>query len=84
MLIEVTQNDIEMGLRDNCRSCPVARALTRATGKPWQVHADRFQLDQHECDTLDAEMPGAVSDFVQEFDACRPVQPFSFEFPDQE
>lgn len=33
MRIDVTQEDIEQGRADNCRLCPVALAVARATGK---------------------------------------------------
>jgi len=34
MIIEVTQQDIDDGIRGGCYNCPIAKAMTRQFGKP--------------------------------------------------
>jgi hypothetical protein len=75
MTIEVTQEDIDNGKRRRCRHCPVALALRRFTRSVWV--ADQSYL--HNLD-LQKEIgtPNRVSFFIEEFDAGKPVKPFTF------
>lgn len=46
MTITVTQADIDAGKRQSVGFCPLARALTRALGKPIGVGEDAFEFEQ--------------------------------------
>ena len=80
LTVEVTQQDIERGSLIECRSCPVALALQRATGRevevagPWFIFANSRRH---------FNLPESVRDFVAQFDSGVAVQPFSFEIEAQ-
>lgn len=89
LILEVTQEDIDKGKRENCSLCPIALALMR-----------KFNLDPSE-DSLDHVsvgitmasifpvidkqhksqyfyMPDEASEFIKNFDSKIPVKPFNF------
>lgn len=82
--INVTQKDIDEGVRYNCLKCPIARAMRRhkqlkdsvVTGGCYKLigHAYEFHA-----------LPLRVQNFVFLFDAQKPVKPFTFrvEVPDE-
>lgn len=75
--IEVTQEDIEKGKLGECSACPIALAMRRATGKPFEVGTDIYWLG---FDLRSERMlPPEAALFVSDFDDKKPVQPFSFE-----
>lgn len=85
MLIEVTEEDIESGVRDDCERCPVAKAVWRAF-KPDFVSVDQeyIRVDEKRWKT-----PEAVIEFINLFDSADPRDeesykplPFSFELLD--
>jgi hypothetical protein len=74
--IDVTQADIEAGHPLACSACPIALAAQRAFGdRP--VIVDSF-LSIRGQDRLVWSMPSAAYAFIRDFDAGRPVEPFSF------
>jgi hypothetical protein len=93
LTVHVTEQDIAKGVKHQCDRCPVARAVTRATGKP--CLASGFQLDFYESadafedDTVFASFevptPAPVKMFMQAFDRGEDVAPFAFEItmPDE-
>lgn len=84
MRINVTDDDIKMGRKDNCRECPVALAIARDTnsynvevGGSYLILIDDYRFDNSgNCLGL-----REVFDFVWEFDNGLEVKPFSFEMP---
>ncbi len=89
MRIEVTQDDIDHGVRRECDRCPIARALKRATGEAWDVG----ESNDHQATTCRRggdrakwlKLPDEATNFMFAFDNGFPVWPFSFEFdPDQQ
>lgn len=75
--IEVTQADIDRGLRASCYSCPVALALYRSIKSNVQV-GDSY-LAVHIGDSItDIESPPIVKEFVFNFDRFVEVKPFTF------
>lgn len=76
MLIEVTQEHIDKGVKKNCQNCPVAIAAQAVLQNSdirmgqWTLYDSRF--------TTIARVPFVVTDFVNRFDLGLPVQPFSF------
>ena len=81
--VNVTANDIALGIEDDCHYCPVARAIARATGlKCDQVAVCTEQIDFMDCKPLEsAGTPDKVGNFICEFDGdgALSVQPFNFE-----
>jgi len=78
MLIEVTQNDIDMGMRGAARKCPIARAIERITDErykatvwvePRLIHAGLGYVG----------LPGKAMEFIERFDKGEPVAPFAFD-----
>lgn len=76
MIIDVTQTDIDSGTRRSIASCPLARALTRAFGRP--VGAEDVVIDFNKGWRI-ASLPKRAIAFRNNFDAGRPVMPFEFE-----
>lgn len=74
MLIEVTQRDIDKGVRADFSFCPIARAIKRKTHKV--VTVTRFLC------TIGVKeycLPIKVEKFIGYFDSGYEVRPFSFE-----
>ena len=85
MNIEVTQDDIDKGLRCNGTECPVALALQRYVKdaalvtsafvyfeRKWQGSHPYFDTNKI------AETPAVASRFILDFDQHKSVTPFSF------
>lgn len=87
MLIEVTQEDIDHGVRGECRLCPIARALQRATGNPFATMGAWNCWPENNGTAFQTggpiPCPDAAYDFIQAFDGkgASKVRPFSFEIP---
>ncbi len=77
--IEVTQDDIDKGIRNSDTSCPIAKAVRRATGnkKP-----NAISIVRHKIRVGDSEAPTTktIKDFIEKFDSVgrKAVKPFSF------
>jgi hypothetical protein len=79
--VEVTRAMIRRGKQKNCRECPVAIAVSKATRMPFvnagplgiYVGEDPYNLNHM------AWTPPEVWDWMTNFDNGRPVEPFSFE-----
>lgn len=82
MTIFVTEEDIAEGISRSCEFCPIANAIQRQT--PWK-YAVVLLSCVFECESKRADLHGRVDlpesacDFIRDFDADRPVSPFSFE-----
>ena len=76
--IEVTQADINSGLKVDCLRCPIARAMTRTLTTPCNVGCCGWGTT----DWVDRKWPVAcrsqIIDFIQAFDNGNPVKPFTF------
>lgn len=70
---EVTQADIDAGVKCDSTSCPIARALSRATGQKASVGVQTVGLAERVW-----WLPTAVSSFVMRFDLGEPVEPATF------
>ncbi len=73
-MIEVTQGDIDNGLRD-CTNCPVALAVNRAMCQSVKVTPTRIEFISggRWATSLGVYL------FINHFDAGLPVKPFKFE-----
>jgi hypothetical protein len=86
-VIQVTQDDIEHGIRADCYFCPVALALERTLGAvdvrvydgsaDWVIPPKWFAW-KREFKWYSSILPQDVAVFVADFDAGAPVKPCSF------
>lgn len=74
--IDVTQDDINKGIKENCRFCPVALAVQRTFNDP---EMDVFSPCIKNCEEDRVASPSSVCDFIDRYDNGESVQPFSFE-----
>lgn len=80
--IEVTEEDIKDGVRENVKQCPVARAVLRQLDFAEVVEVSMGGID------INFDVPGRkfirykipkkVMRFIQRFDEGKSVKPFSF------
>ena len=78
--VDVTQADVNDGRRSDCRDCPIARAIQRATGNPnisIGLHHGRFWKSADDYTVF--QIPEVCAKFIVDFDGGLPVSPFSFE-----
>jgi hypothetical protein len=74
--INVTWDDIEHGRQGSSMSCPIARAVGTALNDRVSVGRDRLSTMRT---YKVAYLPPEARTFISEFDAGRPVSPFTFE-----
>ena len=79
MKIQVTQENIDRGIRRNCGFCPIANALFDATGEWWMVDGNHAHLRRRMI-----ELPTIATDFIDDFDSGAPVEPVEFDLPIEE
>ena len=74
--VEVTEKDIRLGRKQILTNtlCPVARALSRAVGKPVQVGVSWASIN-HDYDTV---LPKKCQAFIDRLCGKKPLKPFSF------
>ena len=80
-VIEVTQEDIDRGVRKESCQCPIALALQRCTGYLWA--AGPLEACRIGVADSDVEFPRDAKRFIRNFDDGLPVQPFSFEYDEE-
>ena len=80
MLIQVTQEDILLGVRKNPCECPLALAIRRQfPNQDIGVHSDRvinYAQNYKLC-----LLPQSARTFVRNFDLQKPVEPEVFDLP---
>jgi hypothetical protein len=78
LTIDVTQDDIAIGFKQNCQACPVARACFRILGVDVSVNGDQVK-DYEWPHVLESDLPPEVGRWIGRFDAGWEVEPFSFD-----
>lgn len=78
MTIEVTQDDINYGKDHSCENCPVALALTRATGHKCMVNYSGWRFYPNTGQGVYPISP-EVNLFIRNFDRKIGVNPIKFE-----
>jgi hypothetical protein len=81
--IEVTQEDIDKGKRDDCTSCPIALAAIRTGATSAFVDSDSIHIVAENERGLFFKLPLKAQQFIHDFDYSRPVSPFSFVLGDR-
>jgi hypothetical protein len=90
MRVEVTAEDIRLGGRGEGANCPVARAVSRASGSPWVWVSDSLtgiffcKEDADSSEFWDKALkkwdtPPAIGKIIWDYDSGRGMSPFSFE-----
>ena len=79
ILVDVTQEDIENGVAEDCLSCPIAIALERATNKKWAVGSEEVCPNDFIGPVY--RLPQSARRFINRFDSGGVVKPFRFRFP---
>lgn len=79
LTVKVTATDIREGQKNRhprSRTCPVARAISRAVGEPCSVASKWGKVAEHPGARYD--LPAKVRTKIDAFDADLKVKPFSF------
>jgi hypothetical protein len=80
MKIEVTQQDIDKGLSNNCFLCPIAHAVKRKMNTDCiLVYCDRISVMSTIFSSYFYKLPKKAQTFIKQFDDGKPVKPFTFE-----
>lgn len=84
MRVEVTQEDIGKGVARAPNNCPIALALKRAGWARASVSASAIGFKARGAEKFywTYAVPENAKSFLFDFDAGRPVSPFSFDLPD--
>ncbi len=78
-IINVTQEDIDNGLRTSSCKCPIARAAKREFGLPALISPSFSLFLLKDYENILFSLPSSARDFINDFDGERPVKPFSFQ-----
>lgn len=77
--IEVTQEDIDRGIRESCTCCPIANAMKRIL-KPDDVRVrNKETWTSYRYVELTHLLPNEAAKFIRYFDNGETVHPFTFE-----
>lgn len=77
IIFEVTQDDIDHGVRSNCNECPVARSAAREF--PGYEVSVGISIHLHGAGgSFRAALPATAENFITSFDYWQPVDPFFF------
>lgn len=79
VLVEVTEEDIRKGRRENGTRCPVARAYRRATGLRG-VYVDHVHVEVEQLEWI-RRVPADVSRWIFRYDNHGTVEPTTFHMP---
>lgn len=80
IIIQVTEEDIQLGKPGNSTLCPIARAIKRTTHcstASWGYITGTARFPNDEFRIYQAKEYLEVSRFVIDFDSHEPVEPFS-------
>lgn len=76
--VEVTQADIDAGIKESCVDCPIARAISRAVRVDARVGT--YWVSWRIGNFLtELTLPVAAVGWIMAFDRGYPVEPFTFE-----
>lgn len=82
--INVTQKDINSGIRADCHVCPVAIAVSRVLGlndveiSAASIYADFAGSNYYREARIIQPLPLQVRSYIRAFDAGNEIEPFSF------
>jgi hypothetical protein len=78
--VRVTGTDIRRGLPGDALSCPIARALRRATGRRWAASRTVLRVAEEDGVLGGRHLPAPpeAEAFMRDYDRDRKVRPFTF------
>ena len=83
--VRVTQEDIDAGVRGDCASCPVARAVARIAPTGWLVDVGLSTVAIFKpgrlLQAMDFHLPDDVVAAITRFDEQGEMSPFEFDLP---
>lgn len=79
MKISVLQSDIDMGIPQDCCSCPVAIAISRALGGEIVAVVGQFVMAARHGSVYQKRLPEKASKWIIDFDTGNLVAPIEFE-----
>ena len=79
--VEVTQEDIEQASRASASTCPIARAVKRATGANRVTVYDAILIDGEDFEKY--HTPPEAFEWLKRYDDGHKVEPISFTLKDQ-
>lgn len=82
MIVSVTQEDINLGMRHNCYHCPIAKATQRNYAHPNYVRIDSGTLTVFSKVSMQEHtyhLPWNAMTWIAKFDSGQEVKPFEFE-----
>lgn len=79
MIVNVKQEHIDDGEREDIERCPIALALREQTGDCWTVGPQGCEIEDAD---IFLRLPLIAQQFVKDFDTGNSVTPFSFELKD--
>ena len=81
MKIEITQHDIDYGVRGEYSLCPIARAVKRKIYGKVTVSGDHISIFTTDIIRRYSyyKLPQKAKDFIKRFDEGKKVKPFTFE-----
>jgi hypothetical protein len=83
MLIQVTQDDIDLGVQDSDANCPVANAILRQLGADMVSVGANDIVVYHKGDTAYLyDLPLEIAEWLDDFDDGEDVLPVEFELGD--
>ncbi len=83
MIIEVKQEHINVGLKSNCKLCPLALAIKEKTGLETAVGVTIAEIE-HAGKYTRYDLPRQAINFIRDFDCSREVYPFFFTLKEQD
>lgn len=80
VLVSVTKQDIQQGIRNSAESCPIAHAVKRATGLQASVNGTRVKTMKNGATVKRVPSSTQIATFVRRFDrdGAANVAPFEF------
>lgn len=87
MLIQVKQEHIDKGEREDCFGCPIFWALSEALGRDFSelggsmvgISSKVIMITRPFKDAVELETPGPVRRRIRHYDRTGKMRPFSFE-----
>lgn len=91
MKIQVTQEDIDLGIQSNSTKCAVARAVNRAFKGQYSISVVLYHVSvypqgaeyyEDDCQLASLRLPMEASEFITLFDQSREsCEPIAFDLP---
>lgn len=81
--VNVTEEDIKEGIKEDCWRCPIARAINRALPDGWVCDVSNYKvtLIKNLCPVEVHPLPWVARGFISMFDSGNVVEPITFELP---